>query len=118
MTIKDRLIKYLEYKNISKRKFEISIGVSNSYVNNINKSIQPDKVNSISRLYPDLNTGWLMTGEGEMLKGEGNPESQQTVTIDAEAWKVIKLQAESLASKDRQMETLIEMMKSWGHKPV
>ena len=111
MSIKERLIKYLNYKNISKRKFELSIGVSNSYVNNINKSIQPDKVYSIARIYPDLNTGWLMTGEGEMLKGEDKPESPRTVTIEAEAWQVIKQQAESLASKDRQMEALLDILK-------
>ena len=101
MTIKDRLITYLEHKGISKRQFELSIGVSNGYINNMRVSIH----------YPDLNTGWLMTGEGEMLKGEDKPESPRTVTIEAEAWQVIKQQAESLASKDRQMETLLDILK-------
>lgn len=114
MSIKERLIKYLAYKGVSKRRFELSIGVSNSYVNNINKSIQPDKVRSIARIYPDLNTGWLMTGEGEMLKGEDKPEIPRTVTIEAEAWQVIKQQAESLASKDRQMEALLDILKKAG----
>lgn len=111
MTIKDRLIKYLEYKGISKRQFELSIGVSNGYINNMRVSIQPDKVRNIALHYPDLNTGWLMTGEGEMLKGEDKPERPRTVTIEAEAWQVIKQQAESLASKDRQMEALIDILK-------
>ena len=111
MTIKDRLIKYLEYKGISKRQFELSIGVSNGYINNMRVSIQPDKVSNIALHYPDLNTGWLMTGEGEMLKGEDKPESPRTVTIEAEAWQVIKQQAESLASKDRQMEDLLDILK-------
>lgn len=114
MTIKDRLIKYLEYKGISKRQFELSIGVSNGYINNMRVSIQPDKVRNIALHYPDLNTGWLMTGEGEMLKGEDKPESPRTVTIEAEAWQVIKQQAESLASKDRQMEALLDILKKAG----
>ena len=111
MTIKDRLIKYLEYKGISKRQFELSIGVSNGYINNMRVSIQPYKVRNIALHYPDLNTGWLMTGEGEMLKGEDKPERPRTVTIEAEAWQVIKQQAESLASKDRQMEALLDILK-------
>ncbi|TWP28463.1 XRE family transcriptional regulator [Apibacter muscae] len=68
MTVKERLIKFINYKNISIRSFESSIGVSHSYVSNIRVSIQPDKLISISKQYPDLNTSWLMTGEGEMLK--------------------------------------------------
>lgn len=111
MSVKERLKEYLLYKGISMRQFSIKIGVSNSYVNNINKSIQPDKLNSISKHYPDLNTGWLMTGEGEMLKGKDKPDTTRTVTIEAEAWQVIKQQAESLASKDRQMEALLDILK-------
>ncbi len=38
------------------------------YVNNIRVSIQPDKITSIALHFPELNTGWLLTGEGEMLK--------------------------------------------------
>ena len=69
MTIKDRLIKYLEYKGISKRQFELSIGVSNGYINNMRVSIQPDKVRNIALHYPDLNTGWLMTGDRDHRGG-------------------------------------------------
>ena len=32
------------------------------------KSIQPDKIKSIAIEFPELNTEWLLTGEGEMLK--------------------------------------------------
>jgi len=66
-TVKERLISYLEYKCISKRKFEMLIGVSNGYINNMRKSVQPDKIESITLNFPDLNTGWLLTGNGEML---------------------------------------------------
>ena len=31
-------------------------------------SIQPDRLKSIAICFPELNTGWLITGEGEMLK--------------------------------------------------
>lgn len=70
-TVKSRLIDYLKYKSINQRQFEIQIGVSNGYVNNIRKSIQPDKIKIISASFPDLNAGWLLTGEGEMLKTQG-----------------------------------------------
>ncbi len=68
MTVKERLKEYLKYRSISQGKFESTVGLSNGYVNNIRKSIQPDKIQRISLCFPDLNTGWLLTGEGEMLK--------------------------------------------------
>lgn len=68
--VKQRLKDFITYKGISTRQFCLSIGASPAFVANIVKSIQPDKINSIANQYPDLNTGWLLTGEGEMLKSE------------------------------------------------
>ena len=48
MTVKERLIEYIKSIGISQGKFEKSVGLSNGYVNNIRKSIQPDKIQSIS----------------------------------------------------------------------
>jgi transcriptional regulator with XRE-family HTH domain len=70
MTVKERLIVYLEEKKISKSAFGKSIGVSNAYVTSIRKSIDKDKIKSIAFNYPDLNLEWLLYGEGEMLKQE------------------------------------------------
>lgn len=70
MTVKERLIAYLDYKKVSKSDFGRSIGVSSAYVSSMRKSIDPEKLQSIAKNYPDLDTGWLMTGEGEMLKGQ------------------------------------------------
>lgn len=68
MSVKERLIEYLKYKKISARKFELACNLSVGYIRAIRKSIQPDKISTIATNYPDLNTGWLLTGEGEMLK--------------------------------------------------
>jgi hypothetical protein len=66
-SVKSRLISFLEFKSISKAEFGRTIGVSSAYVTSMRKSIQPDKLKSIAESYPDLNTNWLLTGEGEML---------------------------------------------------
>ena len=67
-TVRERLIQYINYKGLSKNKFETICGFGSRYVSNISVSIPPDKVKIISLKFPDLNTGWLLTGEGEMLK--------------------------------------------------
>jgi transcriptional regulator with XRE-family HTH domain len=77
MTVRERLIRYLKYKKISQSAFEKSVNLSNGYVNNIRKSIQPDKIQRIALQYQDLNAGWLLTGEGEMLRN-GNAENSES----------------------------------------
>lgn len=68
MNIKERFAEFIQYKGLSRRKFQDKIGVSNSYIQNISNSIGKEVLNRLSIQFPELNTGWLLTGEGEMLK--------------------------------------------------
>ena len=68
ITIKQRLMEFIKTQGIGQKKFARQVGVSDGYVNAIRKSIQPDTLHKIAMRFPELNTGWLMTGEGEMLK--------------------------------------------------
>lgn len=114
MAVKDRLIEYIKSKGISNSEFCRAIGVSNAFVSSMRRSIQPDKAKSIALKFPDLNISWLLTGEGTMLQGETTPivtNAVHKVEVSEEAWEVIKKQADSLASKDRQMEELINLLK-------
>lgn len=83
-SVKQRLVSYLEYKKISKSEFGRRIGVSASFVGSMRKSIQPDKVNSIAVEFPDLNTGWLLTGEGSMLKEPEGVDGRRSVLSPAD----------------------------------
>ena len=67
MGVKERLREFIKFKKISERAFCSRIGVSNSYVNSIRTSIQPDKMKTITVEFPELNPMWLLTGDGEML---------------------------------------------------
>ena len=73
MSVKERLKLFIEYRKINVRKFENSIGVSNSYVSNIFNTIGHDIRNRIIEKYPDLNMDWLLTGLGEMIIPNSNP---------------------------------------------
>ena len=97
MSVKERLKFYLKFKNISQVDFAKSINVSTGYVNAIRQSIQPTKINDISKVYNDLNIEWLLTGEGEMIKLQGksldanfekNDDQWQMVQEDAEHYNV------------------------------
>ena len=67
-SVKQRLVRFAKYKCKSVRAFEMATNLTVGYINAIRVSIQPDKIQRIASYYPDLNIGWLLTGEGEMLK--------------------------------------------------
>lgn len=122
MSVKERLIKFIEFKKLSKSEFCRIIGVSTGFVSSMVTSIQPDKIERITLNFPELNIGWLLTGDGAMLKNEAsdskNVSSNENVEITKEAWEVIKKQSEALLiqsesnlSKDKQIDSLIELLK-------
>lgn len=104
MTVKERLKKYLSYKGVNDRTFCLLIGVSTSYINSMRVSIQPDKILSIAEHFPDLNMGWLMTGEGEMLKNSN---------VVAESSEIYH-KADKLVSQDEKFSMLTNLIKQNG----
>lgn len=48
------------------------MGLSNGYINSMRKGLGYDKLEQISISFPELNIGWLLTGEGSMLKDENS----------------------------------------------
>nr|DAL25414.1 MAG TPA_asm: putative transcriptional regulator [Caudoviricetes sp.] len=90
MEIKERFDSFIRHKGLSRRKFQDAIGVSNSYIQNISKGISNDVLNRISIQYPELNTNWLLTGVGEMLKSEERSE------------KIISIPQTAVSTKQRK----------------
>jgi SOS-response transcriptional repressor LexA len=82
--VKERLVSFLKYKKLSHAKFQESIGTSNGYVNSIRQSIQPDKLEKIAKVYPELNISWLLVGGlgGNMLKEKEREVSSPQATSE------------------------------------
>jgi hypothetical protein len=77
LTVKERLIEFIECKGISIREFERICEFPYTTVNNIKTSIQPDKLLSIDQYFPELNFKWLLIGRGDMLLS-GNANNPDT----------------------------------------
>jgi hypothetical protein len=66
-TQKDRIIQFLESKEISKNKFYIQTGISNGTLDK-KSGITGDTITKVHKVYPEINLEWLISGDGEMLK--------------------------------------------------
>lgn len=125
-TVKDRLIAYIKYLGIGQGKFEIQCGLSNGYVNNIRKSITPEKLSIIAEHFPELNTGWLMTGEGAMLRSShqeisgdnntqftGNNNNVNNSTTLDKAINEIAEQRKLVAKSQEQIDRLLGIIEKF-----
>ena len=66
-SVKERIIKYLEFKNIGRNRFEKLAGISLGYITNLKNAPKKDILEKILHASPDLNKVWLLTGEGNMI---------------------------------------------------
>ena len=69
-----RLNDFIKFKNLSIRKFEMEVGMSNGSLSKAIKNdtdIQTKFLENIFDKYPEINPSWLLTGSGHM-----------TVTLD------------------------------------
>lgn len=119
--VKSRLGEFLKYKGIGQAKFAESVGLSRGFANNVGDSIRAENLAKITAIYPELNTTWLLTGDGSMLKSSNAsvaapvseaPADSESVSIDRQAWEVIRSQAASLERKDKQVDELLEMLRA------
>ncbi len=80
--ILERIKEYIDYKGITVAAFEKSIGMSNASFGKSLKSgkgIGSDKLEKILKVYTDISSCWLLTGEGTMLKTDTAIPSETTV---------------------------------------
>lgn len=76
----ERLYKYLDHKVIKPTVFEKEIGFSSGYLSNQKKrnaDLGESVLNKINDYCHDLNIGWLLTGNGSMLKNQKEQDCSQ-----------------------------------------
>lgn len=106
-SVKERLLSFIVFKGISKNKFETLCGLSKRYVSNISQSISPDVCKKISITFPELNMGWVMTGDGEMLH-QSRPKD--SITLTGDAMKVFLNMSETIARQEENISRLTDMV--------
>ena len=112
MSTKERLKKYVKSQGLTISAFEKAINVSNGYINSISKGIGGENLMAIIEKSPNLNINWLLTGEGEMLKGgisqtisgDNNTMSGNDTYIGNNDKETIKELKERLSEAERKLE--------------
>lgn len=121
-TVKERLIEFIKSQKLSINQFEKDCGLSGGYVRNMRRSISPDKLGSIVTNFPELNPGWLMTGEGDMLRsGANNIQTARVGNVTATATSsgsdsselaALRAENESLRAQVDRLTKIIENLTS------
>lgn len=132
--IKDRIMQWIDYNNLSVAAFERKCGLSTGYVANMKPNVNSKKLNDIAIAFPDLNMDWLKSGKGDMVKtgvsmiqnGDGGVHQQghagsilnQTANSEKLVMEFIDslkaqsaLTAKSMSQTDKVIEELSEQRK-------
>lgn len=80
MDLKSRLIEFIDYKGLSVQSFELQCGLSNGAASKMGNNTRRSTIDKISKSYPELNTNWLLTGEGGMLLDSIDSVPQKSFT--------------------------------------
>lgn len=74
--VKERIYEYLNSKGVTPTASERALGWGVGAITKA-KSITADRVKEFILLYNDISPEWLLTGKGEMLKGEKEQEKKE-----------------------------------------
>lgn len=125
--VKDRLVEFIEYLKIDIAKFERTVGLSNGAVSKTNDRIRKATVNLIGTAYPELNTDWLISGNGSMLKTQSIGEINSSTVVGAnvngsgntitnnDVAGLIELQKgyqDMIREKDKQIDRLLTIIEN------
>lgn len=82
LTIKERILTYIEEKGITKSNFFSDTGIASSNFKgkNLTSQLGGDAIVKILTTYPDVNPNWLMLGKGSMLLADTSVPSEAPAT--------------------------------------
>ncbi len=117
-TTRERILAFIDYKGLNKRRFLVACGMSETYIDSMGEGgLGPKAQKNIATAFPELNIAWLITGQGNMLREDYDPSKVQNeetvqlsnagrpklsdVDLSKEAYRQL------IAEKDRLIEQLI-----------
>jgi hypothetical protein len=117
--IKKNILKFIEFKNITKYKFYQQTGITRGILDQDN-GMSEENTTKFLAYFSDINPEWLLTGKGKMLRGEepdaGPPAPIKLPTVEGtNLIDEIKQQAEQigiLKNENKHQNELIKKLNS------
>lgn len=113
----DRFVEYMNYAGLNDNKVTVQAGITVGLIGSARKrgrSMSVENIGKILHTYKDLNSRWLLTGEGEMLCTEAiQLSNNENLTFHfKEENKELRLKNESLNREIGRLEgQIIELKK-------
>lgn len=103
--LSDRLKQIIDYKGISSRAFALKINVSSQSFGKYLQGREPAAsiLSTIIETFDDISAIWLLTGRGEMIRGEEPKEAPQDIKNLSET---VKNLSETINRQSKIIETL------------
>lgn len=116
--VKERLLTFIAYKELSVSAFEKACGLSNGYIRNFKGNLGGAKLEDILNAFPELSRDWLLFGKEEASENqhenrvEEKPEEKDSVErmlllVESQS-KVIESLTQLIKAKDEKIEELLE----------
>ena len=116
--VKERLLTFIAYKELSVSAFEKACGLSNGYIRNFKGNLGGAKLEDILNAFPELSRDWLLFGKEEASENqpenrvEEKPEEKDSVErmlllVESQS-KVIESLTQLIKAKDAKIEELLE----------
>jgi len=109
MSVRQRVIKYLEYKKISRNKFYRMAHLSNGYLDK-EGAMSTTNCEKIFEIFPEINPEWLLTGNGTMLRVKEQQEGTENLAVGMLVDKLVELTVENtlLKRENEELRTAFE----------
>jgi len=121
-SLKDRLLFFVQHKGLSKSEFERKCNLSNGFIDKCGDNTRRKILDKISNVFSELNTNWLLTGEGEMLKSNniGHTTTSDNSPINGDTsineykmeLEMAKLTISHLEQRLKDKDEIIELLKN------
>ena len=112
-SLKDRLHVFLSTKTIkSIRSLETELGLSNGAINSIGNNPRRSTINKLSKKFPDINIGWLLTGKGEMTMPVDPAPDIKTDSYEEIAKVLVETNAKLAQLAESQQRTIENLIKN------
>lgn len=111
-TIVERINIYAKHKKTTKAAIERESGLPNATFKPTTQSLRIDAQSKIAKSFPDLNIGWLLTGEGSMLKDNTGATQTDNTNTNQDTQKMDPITSDYIATLKEQLAEMTALVKN------